>query len=694
MGLSSINNKGLTKFSSASSKEKSTEKLIREQAFSDITDKFKELRPFLIGIAIIEKISESTILAGANLNINGKKLVIPIIYHNGTVDATTFLYNQETDVLMGLTVKVVRMVTSDNASISGEAVSPDNNNLDMGSIHKLFVPPRTFSPKIASGSLLLQMLEKSASLRSALRQKIDSDKDFKSVLVDGYSEDILKIANLDTETPISTEYESFFSKNEILKQAAKEELLKEYFQNGFAINQKPTAISIKLKEPESVSDKILAQVQSGAYESVSKKDKGFFNLFDRNGNKITVAISNQSSGVFKCLTLDGRSVWLEDNKKYVAQPLIGDDAPTLKDFNIRDMDSRTDTFVLLSNNGDLVEILSPIGNINTGLNGYKIDLNGCLNYISISKGAKGNPVELDGTIFVGEHNVKVIRSKDSFPSDTIDPITVTDLDKTANCKNPMTVQHDGVEFLYKNASYSEMDLVDSLLSKGVDKNSIFTLIKEAKEKGSSSLEAVNAKVDMLSKMIMNVASAQEASTSVSPDETMPSNQQEQSPAAPEEAQIPLEGVDDQASPAESQAGSPTQALPPMEGIDDQSLQQPEQQGLDENGMNMSIDTQTLKMALEQLKNSPVMDMSVLSSLALVPEISDVIKEHKNEIRDGVSSIGRILMNLATKRDTIEPNIGKAKYTQVTTSLRAIFIKMTDAYADIYALKTESDVERN
>jgi hypothetical protein len=110
----------------------------------------------------------------------------------------------------------------------------------------------------------------------------------------------------------------------------------------------------------------------------------------------------------------------------------------------------------------------------------------------------------------------------------------------------------------------------------------------------------------------------------------------------------------------------------------------------QDGMNPSVDAETIRM-LRELKDSSVMDMGILASVGAATELGDVIMNYRDDIQSGVSATGRILLNLMTKKETLEENIGAAKYKQLVSTMKPLFIKMSDMYADIYYLSLESEV---
>jgi hypothetical protein len=115
----------------------------------------------------------------------------------------------------------------------------------------------------------------------------------------------------------------------------------------------------------------------------------------------------------------------------------------------------------------------------------------------------------------------------------------------------------------------------------------------------------------------------------------------------------------------------------------------EQAASNQEGMNPSIDPAILD-TLSQLKDSSIMDASIISMLANSESISSVIEEHSGEILSGASAVGRILLNAMTKKNAIILEIGEKKYKQLSKNLRTVFVKMSDLYADILKMELESD----
>jgi hypothetical protein len=178
-------------------------------------------------------------------------------------------------------------------------------------------------------------------------------------------------------------------------------------------------------------------------------------------------------------------------------------------------------------------------------------------------------------------------------------------------------------------------------------------------------------------------------------------------AQPQEAQMQYEqgtALPDQYSgmPTEEEMAAQQQAAQEQAASDQQLLaQQPQvdpyqQQGQEQmqnaqlqDGMNTGIDPSILG-TLAQLKDSGVMDAGVISMIIDSESINEVVDSYKGDILNGASAIGRILLNALVKRAQIENDIGEKKYKQFTKNLRAIFVKMSELYADILKMELESD----
>ena len=290
MGLKSFERATeLQKIAAASNVDKNIDALISKQAYEDIVAQHKILGSLILGIDIIERITDKTILAGAKLAIPGRNIIIPIVYSNGLIESTTFIYNQDTDIMLGLTKKIVEIITTDSGSIDGSAVS--TGGLDRGSIHKLFVPPRTFSPKIASVGLLVRMMETSDLLKQAVYKKILTDWDFRNEIEQRY-EGITKFAqigdanikaeiNSQDHTPptIVWSRKEIFDSDWIEKQAA----IREYSVYGYAVSEGKDFPSLSLRPVETTKEKIMSQTNANDIESFTTDNVGAFILYSEDG---------------------------------------------------------------------------------------------------------------------------------------------------------------------------------------------------------------------------------------------------------------------------------------------------------------------------------------------------------------------------------------------------------------------------
>jgi len=97
------------------------------------------------------------------------------------------------------------------------------------------------------------------------------------------------------------------------------------------------------------------------------------------------------------------------------------------------------------------------------------------------------------------------------------------------------------------------------------------------------------------------------------------------------------------------------------------------QELDTAGMNTAIDPQVLQ-TLADLKDSNVMDVGIISTIAANSEIGEVVSAYSGDIHAGASAIGRILLNAMVKKNSIMEQVGEPKYKQMINSLRSVFVK--------------------
>ena len=710
MGLESLTKEAeFKKIAAESDVKKNLDTLISKQAYEDITSKFKELGPLILGISIVQRMSETTILAAAKLAIPDKSIMIPIVYSNGKIDSTTFIYNEDTDILLGMTKKIVEIITTDSGSIDGAAVS--QGGLDGGSIHQLFVPPRNFSSKVANSGMLLRMMETSDLLKKAVHEKANRDWEFRKELVSQYGDEILKLARdgdinikrkeslIDKSSPaILWSRKDIFDSDWIEKEAA----IKEYSISGYAISEGKDTPSLSLVPIQTVKEKIMSKIDSNEVESFTSSSVGAFVLYDQEGNEIEVFSGQKTPlGYGKINGTDyiscSKRLSIDIDIAYAATKLSLSNTKDLSKFSLslfKKGKKNPRGFTEASNSNSLViihneEVLYSFGDtslnredIRESLGSFTIEKTYSNLAIIMEKGCSKKPILIDGIIHTGEDNVKVIK-RSAERGDKLYPLRMASLNKTASENEVVSVSFDGAEFLYKQSMYSKQGVVSELLSEGFDKHSIYGLIKTAEEKGGASLEAINAKIEMLSTMMMNLAGTK-ASPAPEGLSAMPAQAPQVAPAqqvtpAPEAAQTlapqsPVEGMSD-----------------PMQGMSPEQQPEEEVAGLQENGMNSSVDAETLRLISENIKNSSIMDMGVLASVGASSELGEVILNYRDDIQSGVSATARILLNLMTKKDSIEENIGSAKYKQLTSTLKPLLVKMSDMYADIYYLKLESGV---
>ena len=696
---------------------KNIEGLISQQAYESITEKFKDLSPLILGFNIVDKISDQTILAAAKLAIPGKSIIIPVLYSGGVVDATTFIFNEDTDVLLGMTKKIIRIITTDSGSIDGTAIAPGSikGQVDHGSIDRLFIPPKTFSPKIGSSGLLLRMMETSNLLKEAVYTKMVNDPDYKETLVSAYGKSFFDNAKSGASSMIEkrasldhSKHTVLWSRKEIFDSGwiNKEAAIAEYSVNGYAVSQGKDAPTLSLKRVQNNTERILEQTGGNEITSFGERDVGFFKLFDYSGKSMNIVAGPEVSTGFGLdspsdLIASPQSFRVDEDEKYASIQITLEDMPELKPFTIgafskessnRDNQGFLKSRMKQSRMGIVLlkkdQVYMAIGDsgihrdrIIDTLGTYVIEASYGSPKIVIEKKSSACAYQENGVYYVGEKKVRVIKSDRKLK---FSPVTMSGLSKTASDKDMTTVSFDGAEYLYKQSMYSKKGIVGELLDEGYDKHSVYDIVKLAKESGGASLESVNAKIEMLTNMIMNLAGTKaEGMASAPVAEEAPPPAIEPAPAPMQE--MPSQGQA-QAIPASPNAGmsDPAAGMAPME----EELAQPVE--LTPEGMNPSVDATTVQM-LSELKDTSVMDMGVLSTLAVDTDLGEVISSYRDDVQTGVSAIARILINILTKQDEIKPKIGDAKYKQLVNTLRPILIKMSDAYADIYYLKLESGI---
>jgi len=716
----------LTKTAGEGSVENNVKQLITDEAYSQIATKFPKLVPIIAGINIVEMLDDSTAIGAAVLSVEGKKLLIPIVYSEGNVDATTFIYSEDDDTILALTKKVVSVLVSSSAILSGSV--PDDRsgqNFDIGDVHKLFVPPKTFSPKVASGTggLLFAVLEQSELLKTALANKL-SDKDYREEFLSVYGEEatnFVEEASLSKEASALDTSESIalFSKKDIMSSdwLNKEAAMQEFALNGYAISQGADTPTMSLEKISSVATRLKDITGDEALTTINGRRPGAYTVYRASDLKPMDVLVAMNLGECKSSVpsliygpISGYAGSSESNIEN-GNGIIG------KQKNITDFDGLelfdkmstkigNSSKIVFLNGGEVYGFLSLFlseDKISKGLGRTTISLGSGSNIetLIVDSDSDAKPVKMGNTLYIGSKNVRFVKKEDSERNAVI---KVGDLDRSLGNGNMVKVANDGIEFIYKSAAYSTPALVNELLNEGFDKSSIYSLMKTAENNGSAEFSAVSAKIDMLANIVMNLAGQvqqvsaavsqpQQGLTGVTPEEVP---QLEESPQQAQEMQAqdqplamedPSSGIQTQEQQAEAGQQEMAQVQSDQQMLGQQP--QPQETQPDTEGMNTSIDPEVLK-TLAELKDSNVMDVGIISMIASNSEISSVISQFSGDIHSGASAIGRILLNAMTKKNTMIEQVGEPKYKQMINNLKTVFVKVSDLYVDITRLQLESD----
>ncbi len=106
-GLANVkpDNIDIEKTAAEGSLENNMKQLITDEAYSQLSQKFPSLVPMIVGVNIMEMIDNTSAIGAAIISNGDSRLIVPIVYVNGNVDATTFIYSEEHDTMLALTKK-------------------------------------------------------------------------------------------------------------------------------------------------------------------------------------------------------------------------------------------------------------------------------------------------------------------------------------------------------------------------------------------------------------------------------------------------------------------------------------------------------------------------------------------------------------------------------------------------------------
>jgi len=131
---------------------------VLDEAHKQLTENYPGFVQFIAKYTISDVNDDGSSAIGYFiLIIAGKKLTIPIIYRDGSVDAMSYIGDDESGRYYALTKTLYNKLINSISNALGTAITKkelndeqDNNVVDRGIIGSLFATPMTFSPKVAS----------------------------------------------------------------------------------------------------------------------------------------------------------------------------------------------------------------------------------------------------------------------------------------------------------------------------------------------------------------------------------------------------------------------------------------------------------------------------------------------------------------------------------------------------------------
>jgi len=527
----------LYKYAQEGTPEVALKRLISDEAYRQIGEKFPKLVQSIVGINFIDKTDDNNILGSVVLATNeADRLLIPVIYSWGKVDATTFLYNEAQDKMIALTKKIVEFLMRQNDPLSGSVVYDTNNmpTLDSGNILKLFVPPKTYTPKIASsnGALLFNVLEKSASARANLinsLQYADNRWMFDNIYGAGASEFVLEIEKRASANHVdNTPPKVLFTLEEVLNSGwyLKKEAAKEFANNGFVISHGANYPKKSLVKLSSIIDRLSHIIGKEAIEGISLDVPGVYILYtakDMRPVEVVVAESDSGMILFSHANLDLPSVssarpYIDNNipTKYIGNKISIDEATSLKP--IRELINNKEAYddnqilVVLTDGTDIRRAVGrPVFGksitISGGLQNDILNIPTSSTLLRIERNSDASLFRTKNFASIGDNNVYFIaQSRDTDTRGREHLMEMSDLHSLAGASdNLVKVSYDGANYYWNNQSFNKQTLVLNLLKEGFDKKSIYELVKTASDTGNAEMIAINAKIDMLANMIMNLS---------------------------------------------------------------------------------------------------------------------------------------------------------------------------------------------
>lgn len=695
----------LSKEASEGISSKNLDKLITEEAYSQISATAPGLIPMIVGVNIDEKTSdESSKIGGASLIIDGTKYVIPIIYNGKETFAGMFIYNEDTDVMLSLTKKLAKRIVGSGQTLSGSA-QDKKVAFDKGNVKKLFTPPSTFAPKVASSSIVYTAAENDI-VKVAMAKSINESTMLKNMFVNTYGIDFVEslerslIEKTASETLLDKSEAEVISSFEALEKSEwifKEAAARELAQYGVSISvgeDRPTKKLVSIESPSSI---ITSKLGVEAIEEITTA--GIYKTLNKNGMVPEYAVYDGSRVLY---SEHGRT----ERKGAVGAEAELDEVPFLRLLN-RDS-ARGASKILILSGGKVKEILN--------INDASFTM-GSIVFNTTRKGTSKIVIKVDsnddivtsmGVSYIGDKNVRILNT--DFTK-SFDPVTLSDVDNGSFAKdfyessNIVKIQKDpSGDFILGGKMLSYENAARKLIGDGYDKLSVLTLLKTSKEKGSAAFAEIGYQLESISSMIQNlsgrVGTIENALQQVQQPQGADAQQQPQQqpqqqgdglanvPQQQSEQQQPqIGGFIDNAS-GFAQDGAQAQQDPMAQQQQEEMARQQQLQEEQDfkakvlsEGINPDMDPAILSSVME-LKDSQVMDVSALTMIAQGSNIGAALQDLSPDFQNGVSALNKILFNFMARESEAVSIIGDKQYKKTILDLKSMAIKSTDMLIDI------------
>lgn len=658
-------------------------KLIHQEAFDQLAEKFPNLLRYIVGIEKVKKIDDSTILSVAVVSNGDVKLSIPVVYQNGKVDAVSYIYDPDSDIMLGLTKKIVKLFLEKRSALGGKMEDKALPRLDEGDIRQLFVPPKTWSPKVASYGAFEQLLEKSAEFRYSVAKKIYEDDAYAYLVKKAYDSvphiigDEATLAYLERNVgdKVITSY------SEIEPWMDKEAAVTELRRFGFVIVQahppRKSLVEIEDDTPRSV-------FVHGAPKEVIRKPGCYLVRDEKTGDVKPIIVfkrymKESPIDQFAIPDLDSSveheavsSVMGVADPKCIAKAKLVPVTRLLAgcpDNAYLVVRTRTGAlelvgaidreYVSVDDCGEELRIDIPRAPVVVKLNGYS-----------------GKPMKVSAgkVIVAGPNDVFV------YLAGNIIPETVSSVIENSVSDNKIELISDGIQYSLNGKAYmSAADVAQAMLQKGYDRQSIYALIKTAQDNGSAVMTEVNAKLDTVIRGLVAIAQKvsdlEQRLDSVHVDTDGDAQMQDDTPVSQEVVREPHQDVSAfslREPETVQQADEPKSA--PQVQADDQRIELVQ-------GMNPGVDPAIVEKLLS-LKDSGVVDTSLIALALDASNAGEVVREYLGDLLSGTSALARITFNLQLHGNDVSEALGDSRYRQMISSLKGLVAQLTDTYVDI------------